>query len=319
MHYYSHHIGDFIKDTARLTDSQCMAYLRMIWIYYDTESPLADDADAIAFEIGASASDVHQILKRFFFLHDDGKWHHSRCDKEILDFLKKSEKARKSANARWENANAMRTHGQKQAAFTNKENANACERMQTHAKGPHEDQKSHNKNAQIMRTHSERNANERKTDATHNPIPNTHEGEIKHGENSPDGDSPAQPDPPEKPVTEKHRAKGVTKAQMRESFPELADQTIDDWITARKDKGAKTLTLTAWNTVVNEIRISGLTGEQALQIAAARGWQGVKAEWLLNHISGSHGPPARAPATPAVSRNAIEIQAWLESHGDERH
>lgn len=276
MHYYQHHIGDFIKDTARLTDSQCMAYLRMIWIYYDTESPLNDDADAIAFEIGANASDVHQILKRFFFLHDDGKWHHSRCDKEILDFLKKSEKARKSANARWENANAMRTH-------------------------------------------SERNANERKTDATHNPIPNTHEGEIKHGPNSPEGDSSARTDPPEKPVTGKHRGKGVTKAQMRESFPDLTDQTIDDWITARKDKGAKTLTLTAWNAVVNEIRISGLTGEQALQIAAARGWQGVKSEWLLNHISGSHGPPARAPAAPAVSRNAIEIQAWLESHGDERH
>lgn len=116
MHYYSHHIGDFIKDTARLTDSQCMAYLRMIWIYYDTESPLNDDADALAFEIGANALDVHQILKRFFFLHDDGKWHHSRCDKEILEFLKKSEKARNSAKARWDNANAMRTHNERNAS-----------------------------------------------------------------------------------------------------------------------------------------------------------------------------------------------------------
>lgn len=275
MHYYQHHIGDFIKDTARLTDSQCMAYLRMIWIYYDTESALINDADAIAFEIGANASDVQQILKRFFFLHDDGKWHHSRCDKEILAFLKKSEKARNSANARWENANAMRTH-------------------------------------------NERSANEPVSDATHNPIPNTQERELKHGPNAPDGDSPVQPDPPEKPATEKHRAKGVTKAEMRETFPELTDQTIDDWITARKGKGAKTLTVTAWNAVVNEIRISGLTGEQALQIAAARNWQGVKSEWLLSHIAGSQGPP-RGTVTPAVSRNAQEIQAWLESGSDERH
>jgi uncharacterized protein YdaU (DUF1376 family) len=114
MNYYQHHIGDFIRDTARLTDSQCMAYLRMIWIYYETEEPLECDASAIAFKIGANASDVHQLLKHFFFQHD-GKWHNSRCDKEILEFRSKSDKAKKSANARWSNANAMRTHSERNA------------------------------------------------------------------------------------------------------------------------------------------------------------------------------------------------------------
>jgi hypothetical protein len=47
MNYYQHHIGDFIRDTARLSDAQCMAYLRMIWLYYETELPLDNDADAI--------------------------------------------------------------------------------------------------------------------------------------------------------------------------------------------------------------------------------------------------------------------------------
>jgi len=115
MHYYQHHIGDFIKDTARLSDAQGMAYLRLMWVYYDTESPLPNDIDALAFDIGASASDVHQILKRFFFLHDDGLWHHSRCNKEILAFRKKSDNAKKSAEARWNNANAMRTHNGRNA------------------------------------------------------------------------------------------------------------------------------------------------------------------------------------------------------------
>lgn len=115
MHYYQHHIGDFIKDTARLNDAQCMAYLRLIWLYYDTESPLNNDIDALAFEIGASASDVGQILKRFFFLHEDGLWHHPRCNKEILAFREKSDKAKKSADARWNNANAMRTHSERNA------------------------------------------------------------------------------------------------------------------------------------------------------------------------------------------------------------
>ena len=115
MNYYSHHIGDFIKDTSRMSDAQSMAYLRLLWIYYDTESPLKNDPDALAFDIGASVSDVHQILKRFFFLHDDGFWHHSRCNKEILAFREKSDKAKKSAEARWNNANAMRTHNERNA------------------------------------------------------------------------------------------------------------------------------------------------------------------------------------------------------------
>ena len=111
MNYYKHHIGDFIRDTSRLTDSQCMAYLRMLWMYYETEEPFDCDIDALAFKIGANASEVHQILKHFFFEHD-GKWHHSRCDKEILAFRGKSDKAKNSANARWNNANAMRTHSE---------------------------------------------------------------------------------------------------------------------------------------------------------------------------------------------------------------
>jgi uncharacterized protein YdaU (DUF1376 family) len=43
MHYYQHHIGDFIKATSRLTDGQAMAYLRLLWMYYDTEKPLKPD------------------------------------------------------------------------------------------------------------------------------------------------------------------------------------------------------------------------------------------------------------------------------------
>lgn len=115
MHYYPHHIGDFIRDTARLNDAQSMAYLRLLWVYYESESPIPNDIDAVAFKIGANASDVHQILSHFFFLHDDGFWHQARCDKEILEYRSRSEKAKKSANARWSNANAMRSHNDRTA------------------------------------------------------------------------------------------------------------------------------------------------------------------------------------------------------------
>lgn len=115
MYYYQHHIGDFIRDTSNLTDSQLAAYLRLLWVYYDTEQPLEDDLDALAFKIRANASDVQQILKHYFTPQEDGFYHHKRCDLEILAYHSKSDKAVKSANARWNNANAMRTQSERNA------------------------------------------------------------------------------------------------------------------------------------------------------------------------------------------------------------
>lgn len=87
MNYYQHHIGDFIRDTSRLTDSQCMAYLRLIWMYYDNEQPLPNNPRILAFKVGATVDDVSLILEAFFVL-DDAVWRHSRCDAEIADYWK---------------------------------------------------------------------------------------------------------------------------------------------------------------------------------------------------------------------------------------
>ena len=85
MHYYQHHIGDFIRDTANLTDSQVMAYLRLIWMYYDSEKPLPDNAKVLAFKIGSTEETVSLILEAFF-THEDGVWKHSRCESEIAEY-----------------------------------------------------------------------------------------------------------------------------------------------------------------------------------------------------------------------------------------
>lgn len=85
MHYYQHHIGDFIRDTSRLSDSQAMAYLRLLWMYYDTESPLPDTPAVLALKVGCDVDSVTLLLGAFFALQD-GHWHHGRCDKEIADY-----------------------------------------------------------------------------------------------------------------------------------------------------------------------------------------------------------------------------------------
>jgi uncharacterized protein YdaU (DUF1376 family) len=105
MHYYQHHIGDFIKATARLSDNQAMGYLRLLWMYYDGEKPLKPDTKVLAFQIGATIEDTELLLESFFVLCENG-WHQTRCDKEIQEyreFLNKKSNAGKASAERRKN------------------------------------------------------------------------------------------------------------------------------------------------------------------------------------------------------------------------
>ena len=106
MYSYPHHIGDFIRDTSRLTDSQAMTYLRLIWMYYDTENPLPKDHTKLAFMLGASPQDTQAILDHFFY-EDGDMYRHKRCDAEIEAYRSRQDHGRKAAKARWENAQSM--------------------------------------------------------------------------------------------------------------------------------------------------------------------------------------------------------------------
>jgi uncharacterized protein YdaU (DUF1376 family) len=142
MHYYPHHIGDFQRDTSSLSDSDALAYLKLIWMYYDTESPLPADAKKLAFKIGSNPDSVQLILDTFFIKEQDF-YRHKRCDKVLNDIYDKSEKARSAAKVRWsKNADVMQEQ---------------CDR-----------------NADALKN----NADVSKIDATHNPIPITHNKEY---------------------------------------------------------------------------------------------------------------------------------------------
>jgi len=144
VHYYPHHIGDFISDTARLTDSQCMAYLRLIWHYYDTEKPLQNDPESLAFIIGASVSDVNLILKHYFILDGDS-WRKTRCDSVIAEYHGKAEKAKKSADARWKKAKEKQSESESNANAStgdaNESKTDANQKPITNNQEPIEDQK----------------------------------------------------------------------------------------------------------------------------------------------------------------------------------
>ncbi len=114
MHYYSHHIGDFLTDAGSLPNESLGAYMRMLWRYYADESPLTGEVEDIAFDAGTTPEVARQILRRFF-VRDGDAWRNTRCDIEIAKYHGKAEKAKKSANARWNDANAMRTHTERNA------------------------------------------------------------------------------------------------------------------------------------------------------------------------------------------------------------
>ena len=57
-------------------------------------------------------------------------------------------------------------------------------------------------------------------------------------------------------------------------------QVAKDWLQVRKDKGAKTLTQTAWDGVKTEAIKAGLSVSDAVKVAAQNSWQGFKASWL---------------------------------------
>ena len=115
MHYYQHHIGDFIRDTAQLNDHQLATYLRMIWIYYDSEKPISDEIEDIAFSVRSDEKTVGLILRHYFKKSPEG-WSHARCDKEISEYKARGDKARQKANARWSNATALPQHSHSNAA-----------------------------------------------------------------------------------------------------------------------------------------------------------------------------------------------------------
>lgn len=100
MHYYAHHIGDFIRDTSRLSDAQTMAYLRLIWLYYETERPLPDDKPALAMRIGSDVDTVAALLSAYF-TYLNGVWNHKRIESEIRTFSEKQARAKQANASRW--------------------------------------------------------------------------------------------------------------------------------------------------------------------------------------------------------------------------
>jgi uncharacterized protein YdaU (DUF1376 family) len=116
MHYYQFNIGDYASHTAHLDPLEDIAYRRMLDYCYLNECGLPETIESIArvIRMRTHCDCIATVLQEFFFSHDDGTWHHTRVDSEILAYKGKSAKASQSARKRWDNvdANALPTQSE---------------------------------------------------------------------------------------------------------------------------------------------------------------------------------------------------------------
>jgi len=101
MHYYSHHISDYMSHTGHLNPLEDIAYRRCLDIYYLHEKALPEDASMVARKIRMpdNVPEVKIILEEFF-THDVGKgWINSRGEKEIKKYHSKVEAASRAGKA----------------------------------------------------------------------------------------------------------------------------------------------------------------------------------------------------------------------------
>lgn len=124
MHYYQFNIGDYKSHTDHLDLLEDLAFRRMIDWSYLHESPLPLDINEIAKKIlmRTHTESIAYVLNEFFTKSDSG-YINNRIKKEVEAFKAKSDKARKSAEARWSknkpqsdsNANASETQNDSNA------------------------------------------------------------------------------------------------------------------------------------------------------------------------------------------------------------
>lgn len=89
MNHYPRHIGDWLRDTAHLSEVEECIYSRCIDQYYSREKPLPLDTAQCARLVRAITAGARKametILPEFFTKQEDG-WHQKRCDEEIAKF-----------------------------------------------------------------------------------------------------------------------------------------------------------------------------------------------------------------------------------------
>ena len=126
MKYYQKNIGDYRKKTGHLSIVEHGVYNMLLDTYYDTEAPLELDKKKLkrlhCVRSEEETEAFYTVLDEFFIKTEDG-YRHNHADEQLEKIYAKSDKARESANARWNRKKAQQDA--KDMRRTCERNANA--------------------------------------------------------------------------------------------------------------------------------------------------------------------------------------------------
>jgi uncharacterized protein YdaU (DUF1376 family) len=95
MHHYPFHVGDYLLKTVHLDPMEDLCYRRLLDIYYSSECPIPLETESVARRLRLSTEVVLKVLREFFREEKDG-WHKGRCDREIVDYKARANRAREN-------------------------------------------------------------------------------------------------------------------------------------------------------------------------------------------------------------------------------
>lgn len=105
--WFPFYVGDYIKDTARLTTEAHGAYLLLMLDYWTKGTPPDNDevlATITRLPVKTWTTKIRPLLRGFFTVQD-GMWHHGRIEEELARAAEVTQsttaKARNAANSRW--------------------------------------------------------------------------------------------------------------------------------------------------------------------------------------------------------------------------
>lgn len=116
MHYYQFNIGDYKAHTEHLEPMEDLAFRRMMDWCYLHEKPLPLNVKDIErlIRMRTHSECIAYVLETYFERTDQG-YVNNRINREVAKYQEKSDKAKKSAEARWkkkENANALQAESE---------------------------------------------------------------------------------------------------------------------------------------------------------------------------------------------------------------
>lgn len=286
MNYYRRYVGDYLRDTSRLSVLEHGAYNLLLDYYYADEKPLPLERDEIYTMVramsGADRKAVDKIIRLYFTEEPDG-YHQKRVDHEILV----SQKART--------------------------NGKSGGRPPAHIKPDSEPEHKPDSEPESEPL----NETEQETGQTTETITGSgHPPTTNHQPPAASLQPPAEVRRAEARRTPKRNASAVDPG---EAFPDVAPQVLSDWLAIRKDKRASTLTRTAADEIRAEAVKAGLSMEQCLRICCKRHWVGFGAGWNWQDSVNGSPPLSMGNKSAAIEeRNRAAAVEALREVGDGR-